>query len=129
MGCITRDKNSVLNVETIVKELLSTGNRPTIFKRESNRVNLKPAKVKLHDATGAITKSYVTNDSQLEQSKPTKRSNNKKSNSISIQELITDNHSYQSLIQKNNSVIKKPITNNIGKKKKVNKSINQTLRK
>lgn len=118
MGCITRDKNSVLNVETIVKELLSTGNRPAIFKRESNRVNLKISKVKLRDATGAITESYITNDNKLKQLKPTKKSNTKKSNNVINQEQSDNNHSKQSLNQKNNSVIKKPITSNTGKRKK-----------
>jgi hypothetical protein len=34
MGCINRDKNSVLNMETIVKELIKTGKRPEIFSRK-----------------------------------------------------------------------------------------------
>jgi len=36
-GCINRDKNSVLNMEQITKGLIETGERPSIFKRSTNR--------------------------------------------------------------------------------------------
>ena len=39
MGCINRDKNSVLNMETIVTELLKSGTRPTIFSRQTNQTD------------------------------------------------------------------------------------------
>ena len=48
--CLNRDKNSVLNMETIVSELLKSGKRPSIFDRSSNRVNRKANSA---DATGA----------------------------------------------------------------------------
>ena len=54
MGCINRDKNSVLNMEKIVAELIKTGKRPTIFSRERTRIDLKNKKVKLSDATAHI---------------------------------------------------------------------------
>jgi hypothetical protein len=38
-GCINRDKNSVMNMETIVKELLKSGQRPAVFSRSSNQGN------------------------------------------------------------------------------------------
>jgi len=128
MGCITRDKNSVLNMETIVKALLLTGNRPAIFKRSSNRVNLKickNSKVKLHDASGAITVSNDTNHNMLNQTKNSiKKSTNKKSNNVIKQKTLENNYSAHSQIPKTKSVIKKSVISNNGKRKKVNKSIN-----
>jgi hypothetical protein len=47
-GCINRDKNSVLNMETIFRNLLDCGKRPEIFSRSNNhsdsRVNPNDAK-------------------------------------------------------------------------------------
>jgi hypothetical protein len=37
MGCINRDKNSVLNMESIVSELIKTGKRPSRFNRTTNQ--------------------------------------------------------------------------------------------
>ena len=42
MGCINRDKNSVLSMETIIKELLLTGNRTDIYKRKINQHSQHP---------------------------------------------------------------------------------------
>jgi hypothetical protein len=35
-GCINRDKNSVLNMERIVKELLNSGKRLQLFRRDNS---------------------------------------------------------------------------------------------
>lgn len=81
-GCLNRDKNSVLNMETIVSELLKSGKRPSIFDRSSNRANRK---VKSADAPGTnrsttnsankyITSKKGTNHKNLDkQSKLEKR--------------------------------------------------------
>jgi hypothetical protein len=37
MGCINRDKNTVLNMERIVSELIKSGKRLPILSREHNR--------------------------------------------------------------------------------------------
>ena len=127
MGCINRDKNSVLNMETIVKELLLTGNRPDIYKRESNQPNLKTdrkksVKVNLDDATGAITESYVIHDTSIKKRKSAIKSIQSKSTSNSNLNESDVNHLPQSLIQIKKFKENKSITNNTGKRKK---SVNQ----
>ena len=55
MGCINRDKNSVLNMETIINELLKSGKRPKIFSRQKKSIisTLNLNKDKLNDAVEA----------------------------------------------------------------------------
>lgn len=51
MGCINRDKNAVLNMERIVRELVNTGERPDIFSRKKTQPNNQlDLRVKLADA-------------------------------------------------------------------------------
>ena len=50
MGCINRDKNSILNMEAIIQSLITIGKRPEIFSRKTNRSDRK---VKPADARGA----------------------------------------------------------------------------
>jgi hypothetical protein len=69
-------------MQTIVKELLLSGNRHDIFKCKSNQAKLKidrkrRSKVKLYDASGTITKSYITHDTSIKQLKSTKKTNSK----------------------------------------------------
>ena len=54
MGCINRDFNSVLNMESILVDLLFTCNKPKRFDRTSNRKsNSEELTGKLSDASGA----------------------------------------------------------------------------
>ena len=55
MGCLNRDKNSVLNMETIMKSLLQSGKRPNIFDRSYNQLIRQ---VKLIDAKGTYRGNY-----------------------------------------------------------------------
>jgi len=51
-GCINRDKNSVMNMETIMKELLKSGKRPAIFDRSTNQSVLRKKRGTCIDAGG-----------------------------------------------------------------------------
>ena len=60
-GCINRDKNSVNNMEKIVKSLISTGERPENYRREQKNPTkvAKPEKVKRIQAKDQKIKDQV----------------------------------------------------------------------
>ena len=55
-NCINRDKNSVLNMETIMKELLKSKKRPAIFCRGNSQVPLKEATPEAVNANSRVGK-------------------------------------------------------------------------
>ena len=77
-GCINRDKNSVLNMESIFCELLISGNRPQIFSRTTNqsdrKVNPTAASGTLR---GDIINQTKNQTSKINKLKPVKKSANK----------------------------------------------------
>lgn len=79
-GCINRDKNSVLNMETIVRELIETGKRPVIFRRETNHVDRK---VNPRDARGAHRRSNNCIKKEKSNKNEIKSTNNKSKKLVS----------------------------------------------
>src|SRR5690606_31950006 len=70
-GCINRDKNSVLNMESILKSLIDSGARPAIFKRSSNQMNRK--KRGTHLMPEAHLDDIVTQKRESKKENPKKR--------------------------------------------------------
>lgn len=95
MGCLNRDKNSVLNMESIMKSLLESGKRPNIFDRSYNQLIRK---VKLIDAKGTNRGKQGTNKSvktknvdnknvKIENDKIKKKSDNQKRKNAKIKKF------------------------------------------
>jgi len=68
-GCINRDKNSVMNMERIVKGLLMTGERLPIFRRTKSGIPIPNIKIILNG--GNISDANSANR------QPNKKINNK----------------------------------------------------
>ena len=68
-GCINRDKNSVNNMEKIVKSVISTGERPENYRREQKNPTkvAKPEKVKRIRTKDQKIKDHVHVGRNIEQ--------------------------------------------------------------
>jgi hypothetical protein len=71
MGCINRDKNTVLNMERIVSELIKSGKRLPILNREHNRHY--PSGTTMSDAKG--TNRELKTKSTIKRSRSIKKVN------------------------------------------------------
>ena len=68
-GCINRDKNSVLNMESILKHLINYGTKPDPFKR-SNRVNVPNVNLTYQDVNlSDASNNIIITESRRECSK------------------------------------------------------------
>lgn len=117
MGCINRDKNAVLNMEAIVKSLITTGNRPEIFSRTYNPADPSGTGSNCCDTKGANRETIKkTNKTQANKEKSSKNQTikNKKSkttNKISQSKKKSKIKSEQPCLQKDNNIKKSKSSN------------------
>ncbi len=74
-GCINRDKNAILNMERIVKGLIDSGERLSIFKPKNNqghRSKVKSKRETTSDAKSTVGSVRTLKNKKMESTKMSK---------------------------------------------------------